>query len=383
MGSGSAAGDAGDGALGVRVPVGSAKAGEGGDEIDAAVVGDLGGKGLYVGRLPDEPEAVAQPLDDGSGHEDAALKSVVHAVADLPCYGREELVLGGNGVAAAVHEEEAAGAVGVLDISGLGAHLAEEGGLLVSCGSRYGRAAEKVAETIDLAAGAHLGHHRCGDAEQIEELFVPAEGVDVEQHRTGCVGDVGAMDAAAGELPNEPAVHGAEAQASLTGEVAGVVDVLKDPADLGAAEVGVDEQAGLLAYLLREAEGLEGVAVLGGAAVLPDDGVIDGFAGLGVPDYGGFPLVGNTDGGELGRIYLVVLQDTEHHFALAFPYFFGVMFHPAGTREMLGKLFLAYGNGRAFVIKDNGAGTAGSLIERKDILFHNRAYKYNSFLVNL
>jgi hypothetical protein len=40
-------------------------------------------------------------------------------------------------------------------------------------------------------------------------------------------------------------------------------------------------------------------ALIGGAPVLPDDRGMDGFAGLPVPDDGGFALVGDADRGNL------------------------------------------------------------------------------------
>ena len=41
------------------------------------------------------------------------------------------------------------------------------------------------------------------------------------------------------------------------------------------------------------------LAESGGAAILPDDGVVDGLAGCAVPDDGGFALVGDADGGNV------------------------------------------------------------------------------------
>ena len=44
------------------------------------------------------------------------------------------------------------------------------------------------------------------------------------------------------------------------------------------------------------------LAESGGAAVLPDDGVIDGFAGGAVPDDGCLALVGDADGGHVAGL---------------------------------------------------------------------------------
>ena len=88
------------------------------------------------------------------------------------------------------------------------------------------------------------------------------------------------MDLAAGELPDKPGVHGSEAELARLGLLAGAGHVVQDPADLGAGEVGVDDEAGLLADEIGLVT--QGVAEFGGAAVLPDDGVVHGLAGLGV-----------------------------------------------------------------------------------------------------
>ena len=136
-------------------------------------------------------------------------------------------------------------------------------------------------------------------------------------------------------------------------------------------------------------DGMKGSVTLGG-------GIQKNRLGKGVQDYtrtlkdgtasyslSGSTLVGDADGGNLGGIYLALLEHAEHDLALAFPNFFRVVLNPAGAREMLGELLLADGAGDAVVIKDDGTGTAGSLIECENILFHNCNHKYNYILVNL
>ena len=66
-------------------------------------------------------------------------------------------------------------------------------------------------------------------------------------------------------------------------------------------EVGVDEQAGLRLDRLAGAVGFEPLAEVRGAAILPDDRVVDRLAGLAVPDDGRFALVGDADGGDVLR----------------------------------------------------------------------------------
>ena len=67
-------------AAGVGVPVRRAEAGEGGDQDDAARVGHAGRQRLDLRGGADEPQAVAQPLHHGAGHEDAPFEGVVRCV---------------------------------------------------------------------------------------------------------------------------------------------------------------------------------------------------------------------------------------------------------------------------------------------------------------
>ena len=60
--------------------------------------------------------------------------------------------------------------------------------------------------------------------------------------------DVGDVRAAAGELPDEPGVDRAEGELAALGALARAGDVVEQPADLGAAEVGIDHQPGALAH---------------------------------------------------------------------------------------------------------------------------------------
>ena len=103
-----------------------------------------------LGRVGDDAEPVAQPLDRGAGDEDRALQRVGrprrrpsdHAtVVSRPSTGS-------GSVGADVHEHERAGAVGVLGHARLEARLAEQRGLLVA-----GDAADRDARGPRRASG--------------------------------------------------------------------------------------------------------------------------------------------------------------------------------------------------------------------------------------
>ena len=92
----------------------------------------------------------------------------------------------------------------------------------------------------------HLGQHRARHARDLQELVVPLAGVDVEQQRARGIGGVGGVHLAAGEPPEQIAIDGAEHQLAALGARPRAGDVVQDPGDLGAGEIGIDDQAGLL-----------------------------------------------------------------------------------------------------------------------------------------
>ncbi|MNL06342.1 hypothetical protein D3C87_1269750 [compost metagenome] len=181
-----AARDADDGAARERVPVRRAEPGKGRHQHHAAGVLALARERFYLGRALDQLQAVAQPLDRGAAHEHAAFEAILRVVADLPANCRQQPVVRGHGLAPGIHQDEAAGAVGVLCHAGREADLAESSRLLVSGDAgdgdlgaeQPGRGARHLA-----AGGHHVGQQAARNVEQAEQFVVPAEIVDVEQQR--------------------------------------------------------------------------------------------------------------------------------------------------------------------------------------------------------
>ena len=89
---GRAAREPDDRAARVGIPVRRAQAGERGHEVDAAAVGHRRRQRLDLGRLRDDAEPVAQPLDHRAADEDAAFERVLGLAADLPGDRREQPV---------------------------------------------------------------------------------------------------------------------------------------------------------------------------------------------------------------------------------------------------------------------------------------------------
>ena len=139
MGAPGAAGEAENSTASVGIPPGGAQARERGHDEDAVGSGHAAGDGVGCGDAVDDAELVAEPLDESTGHEHAALERVLGA---LDARGRgghrgHEAVLARAGLMPGVHEQKAAGSVGCLDHTILYAELAEQSRLLVASHTGY------------------------------------------------------------------------------------------------------------------------------------------------------------------------------------------------------------------------------------------------------
>src|SRR5690606_5534200 len=263
--------------------------------------------------------------------------------------------------------------VGVLGHADLEARLPEGRRLLVAqdAGDRdAGEVALRAALAVDLGGGTDLGQHRHRDAHVRGDALVPAQGLEVHEHRARGVGDVGDVDAAlgaAGEVPQQPGVGVAEHQVAGLGLLARTLDVVEDPLDLGAGEVGRQRQTDLRLVLVRVAA-TELVDDLLGAGVLPDDRVVDGLAGGLVPDDRGLALVRDADGDQVVLGDVRAGQGERHDLAGVAPDLGGVVLDPTGAREDLLVLELAAVGDLTGVVEDDRAGAGGALVDREDVL---------------
>ncbi len=192
--------------------------------------------------------------------------------------------------------------------------------------------------------------------------------MDVEQHRTGGVGDIRHVHFPAGELPYQPAVHRAEAQLAGKGLFTRAGHVVQDPLDLGAGEIRIDDKTRLFPDLVHQALRLQLITEGRCTPVLPHNGIVHGNAGLGIPHDGGFSLVGNADGGEALAVDAQLGDGLGNDGGLGGPDFHRIVFHPARFREILGKLHLGHRADVALVVKDNGPGGTGALVQRQNVL---------------
>ena len=179
------------------------------------------------------------------------------------------------------------------------------------------------------------------------------------------------MHGTAGQLPHQPGVHRAEQQLTPPGLFPGPLHVVQNPLELGGGEVGVNQQTGVLPDVVRQRLVLLKPFAQGGSApALPNDGVVDRTAGGFVPDNGGLPLVGDSNGGDLLRGDTGLGQGLGQHGGLAGPDLHRVMFHPARLGVVLGKFPLSQADDILFPVKDNAPAARGALIQSNYILFH-------------
>ncbi len=225
--------------------------------------------------------------------------------------GGEQAVARRDRLRTGVHQQEAAGAVGVLRHARLEAALPEGRRLLVAgdAGDRD-RGAEQLGIGLaqDAARRLHLGQHRARHVEDVEQLVVPVELVDVEQQRAARVRDVGGVDAPAGQAPQQEAVDGAGEDLAVAGARAQALVAVEQMLDLGAREVGVDHQAGLLLEQRLQTVGLESIADRRGDAALPHDRVRHRTPGRALPQHHRLALIGDADRGDVVALGLGLAQ---------------------------------------------------------------------------
>ncbi len=269
-----------------------------------------------------------------------------------------------------VHQQEAAGAVGVLGHAFVKAGLAEQRGLLVT-----GDAADRDSRAqqfghglaVMRAGGQHLGHQRRGNVKQRQELRIPCIAVHVEQHGARGVGHVGRVQRAGRQLPQQPAVHRAEGQLAALRLFARAGHVVQQPADLGRGKIRVDHQPGARLDQRRVALFAQLRAHSLAPAVLPDDGVVHRLAGPAVPQHRGFALVGDAQRADVASLQPRLGQRLAGGGQLRAPDRHRVVLDPAGLRIDLRQFLLGLRHHLPLPIEDDAARAGRALVECEEI----------------
>ena len=193
--------------------------------------------------------------------------------------------------------------------------------------------------------------------------------MNVKQHRAAGVGFIGGVQRAAGQVPQQPAVHRTKQQFPAAGLVGGAGHMPQNPFGFAGGKIGVGYQACLLPDGLCLCR-CKRFNPLSGTPALPDNRVVHRFAGGAFPHKGGFTLVGNANAGQLPGLYTGLRHGLAQYCQRCGPNFQRVLFHPARVGVKLGNLPLGGHTGTAVMVKQNTPRTGRALIQRGKILLH-------------
>ena len=211
----------------------------------------------------------------------------------------------GVGVVAGVHQQEAAGAVGVLGHARREAGLAEERRLLIAGDAGDGdrrrrtataRSRRRPRTTRAPSAASRRGTPRMRSSSSSQSsVWMSNSSVRLAlvTSVTCVLPPVRRQIRNVSMVPNRMSPRSARARRPGT--------VSSRCVDLGAREVGVEDQPGLAADQRLVAVGLQAIADRRADAALPDDGVAPPACPVcAIPEHGRLALVGDADGGDVG-----------------------------------------------------------------------------------
>ena len=97
------------------------------------------------------------------------------------------------------------------------------------------------------------------------------------------------------ESMEKKGVHRAKTEIARACLLSCTRDVLQEPGDFRTTEIGVQYEPCSFANAGLESLLFQRIALSSGAAVLPDDRIVDGASALSLPEQGRFSLIGNTN----------------------------------------------------------------------------------------
>ncbi len=198
--------------------------------------------------------------------------------------------------------------------------------------------------------------------------------MDVEQQAAAGIGGVARMHLATGQPPQQEAFDGAGGERALLRRAPAAGHVIEDPGDLGAGEIRIEDQAGLGRDRLLVPGAPQFITALGGAAILPDDGIVDRLAGGAIPHHRGLALVGDADAGQRRGAELGAGQRRAADLDRRRPDLLGIVLDPTRLGKDLRQLFLCRCHRPARGIEHDGPRAGGALVDGEDVLGGHPAF---------
>ena len=251
--------------------------------------------------------------------------------------------------------------------------MTDQGRLLITGHAQHrNRRAEQIGVGNAEISGAieHLWQQAGGNLEQLEQLFIPLLGVDIEQQGARGVAGISLVRLATGQAPQQKGIHGAKAQLATFGALKGAGHFMQNPAQLGGREIRINQQPGLGRYRGFMPGVFQLGAVVSGTAVLPNNRRMDRCASLRIPHQGGFTLIGDADSRHITGTQTALLERLTADLESTQPQLFAVMFNPAILREVLLELLLRTGHGQPLGTEDNCPAAGGALVDGKQVMRH-------------
>jgi hypothetical protein len=216
------------------------------DEIDAAVVGNACRERLDFGCGADDLQSVAQPLDDGSADENASFERVVESAIALPRDRRDRLFVEATATPPVFINRKQP--VPYVFFASPGAwHACPKS---AACWSPAMPAIGMATPPIFASAqtpdeGNDAWEHGARNVEATRGALRPNPRANVEQQRAARVRSIGNVHAALGQVPDEPGIDRAERELATARALAGTIDIVEQPGDLGPGKVRIEYETRL------------------------------------------------------------------------------------------------------------------------------------------
>src|SRR5688572_18091767 len=192
--------------------------------------------------------------------------------------------------------------------------------------------------------------------------------MNVQQHRSRCIGNIGDMNFATAQLPHKPAVNCSKCQVAFFCFCSCAIYIIQYPFQFCGGKIGVNYQPCFLLDGFCMSCRFQLITIRGGSSILPDYGMINRFPGTSFPYHCSFTLIGDANAGYLLHFNPCLGNSFSHGTILGAPDLFCIMLYPARLRKYLFEFFLCNTGDVPMVIKNNTPAACSSLVECKNVM---------------